>query len=61
MLVQNMQNSQMFEKIHNEFVEFHIQYEIAKKSLEENYIIPNYKKTSSWNLNYKTRRVTVNE
>jgi uncharacterized protein YihD (DUF1040 family) len=65
MLSNNIQNEKMFEQIHTEYTEFYIQYELARKKLEQIYIIPRYKdiyqKGFKWRLDFKSREVTIDE
>jgi hypothetical protein len=63
MLMHNMQNTDRFNKIHTEYTEFYIQYELAKKQLEQDYIKPYYphKNRFQWNLDFQTKEIIVNE
>lgn len=61
MLTNNMANDTMFEKIHTEYLEFFIQYELAKKMLENFYITPQHKIFSSWTLDFQSKEVTIYE
>lgn len=59
MLTNDMANHEMFEKIQDEYHEFFIQYELAKKQFENLYIAPRYKTFSGWNLDFRSKEVTV--
>lgn len=61
MLDNNMNNKEMFEKINTEYLEYFIQFELAKKQLEEIYITPVYKTVSNWDLDYRSKEVTIYE
>ena len=61
MLDNDMNNEQMFKKIQTEYLEFFIQYELAKRMLEKLYIKPKYENVRRWNLDFRSREITVNE
>lgn len=53
-------NQERFKEYHNEYINFYTKYELAKKEMEENYILNKYKdKQVSWTLNFKTHTLEV--
>ena len=61
MLDNDMNNEEKFNKIQTEYLEFFIQYEVAKKQLEKLYIAPRYKTWSSWMLDFRSKEITIYE
>jgi hypothetical protein len=61
MLDNNMDNKEMFEKINTEYLEYYIQFELAKKQLEEIYLASAYKTIPNWSLDYHSKEVTIYE
>lgn len=60
MIMQNMKKDSMFEKIQTEYTEFYIQFELAKKKLEQIYLEPSGFKIKGWKLDFKSREVLFN-
>lgn len=60
MLMNDIKDPQKFEKIHSEYIKFYVQYQLCKQMLEEYYLKPQFKKMTSWNLDFRTKEVTVN-
>lgn len=61
MLMHNMQNEEMFEKIQTEYFEFYVQFELAKKRIEEIYLAPRYEILPRWILDFKSREIIIHE
>ena len=61
MIMHDMKKDPMFEKVHEEYTEFYIQFEEAKKKLEEMYLKPNSINIKGWKLDFKSMEVSVNE
>ena len=61
MLNTNMKNEQMFKKIQTEYLEFFTEYELAKRMLEKLYIKPKYENVRGWNLDFRSREITIYE
>ena len=59
MLLDNIDNIEMFKKIQSEYQEFFIQFQLAKSLLEETYIKPNFKNILSWELDYELSEVII--
>lgn len=54
--------SAQFKAYHRELVEFKVQFEAAKKKLEEEFVIPNADgKTVNWSLDYESGVLTVED
>lgn len=61
MIMQNMKRDSEFEKIHNEYTEFYIKFELAKKKLEQLYLAPLGINPRGWRLDFKSMEVLINE
>ena len=59
MLDTSLDNKDMFNKLQIEYLEAYVQYELAKKELEQYYIYPKCKIFKSWNLDFLSREVTI--
>lgn len=53
--------SPIFAKIYEEYQEFYVQYQIAKKSLEDTYLKPMYTKVPKWHLDFQSREIVIDE
>lgn len=49
-----------FKAYEKEYLEYFVKYNEAKNQLEQLYIIPVLGKVQNWNLNFRTRELTVN-
>lgn len=61
MIMHDMKRDSMFEKIHDEYTEFYIKFELAKKNLEQLYLEPIGINSNGWKLDFKSMEVLVNE
>jgi hypothetical protein len=61
MIKTNKNNKKMFNKIHSEYIDFFIKYELAKKELENFYIIPQFGNNKQWTLDFNSREVIIYE
>ena len=61
MMQNNICNIDMFDKINNEYREYFICYELAKKKLEEMYISPQVESFLKWELDFNSNEVRIHE
>ena len=55
-------NHEVFQKYHDEYVEYFSQYEVAKHMIEEKYIPEEHRsKNTTWELNFWDSKLTVTE
>jgi hypothetical protein len=59
MMNTNMGNTEAFNKLQQEYLLFFMEYELAKRMLEKIYLKPKYEKIRSWNLDFRSKEITV--
>ena len=59
MIMHDMKKDPMFDKIHDEYTEFYIKFELAKKKLEEIYLKPKDINYKCWKLDFNSMEVLI--
>lgn len=58
MLINNIVNPRMFNKVNQEYHEFFLEFELVKRWIEKFYIDEQCERFKSWNIDFKDKEVT---